>query len=332
VRVDARWQRVGGASWGAIALAALAWSCGGSDPNGLLEPPVDGGQEATAPLSDATTGGVDSTLGSQPDATLAEAGDAGSTGDDAASDASSDDASGDGAWDTGATDAADGAAEDSGYDASADDAGGDGSAADAGTDASPAVCGVPDDCVVRIPIPTTTSTGTGGGFPITVTICPSGASTSTSPPQCYLDTDIGHASWTFSGSSASGTLPARLQDLPITVTVLGASQTVYAGMGAGACGDGGIPDVSFAGVPVQLLLARADGGALADAGGSVLRCDPLDVTDAGAAIPQSDIVICGCSGVFASLCASGWTYVQSAADNALAQVVTNAIDGRACLK
>jgi hypothetical protein len=91
---------------------------------------------------------------------------------------------------------------------------------------------------------------------VNITICPNGPNASANPPSCVADINIGGAILTLdaitpSSIKISGTIPIKLQDLPVS-TSLG---SLDIGIGTGDCsGPGGLPNVDYAAIPVDIEL------------------------------------------------------------------------------
>jgi hypothetical protein len=111
--------------------------------------------------------------------------------------------------------------------------------------------------VINFDVPTSMQSITELGFiTINLTICPNGPSSTTNPPSCIADINIGGAMLTLdaitpSSIKISGTIPIKLQDLPIT-TSLG---SLDIGVGTGDCsGPGGLPNMDYIAIPVDIEL------------------------------------------------------------------------------
>ncbi len=92
-------------------------------------------------------------------------------------------------------------------------------------------------------------------LPYTVQVCPGGADAAASPPTCLLDVQIPAGSLhldavTPGALTLSGTVPVRLQDLPIDATLIGA---LSLGFGQGTC-NGAVPAFDYASFPVSVTL------------------------------------------------------------------------------
>lgn len=118
------------------------------------------------------------------------------------------------------------------------------------------VCNVPGNCVHTLTIAETSGTSSG----VTYTICPGGPNLNVSPPTCVLEIDLGNAALALMATpdpqqvSMSGTLPIRLQDLPMTFKINGVPGSYSAHLvldGNGACP--GLPQ-TFASLGVQATL------------------------------------------------------------------------------
>ncbi len=196
-----------------------------------------------------------------------------------------------------------------------------------GSDAALA-CGVPGACVLQVPIETLQSTGNG----LTVIACPGGPSDDASTPQCLLEIDLGNAALTFGGSTVTGTVPMRVQDLPWQVSFAGSQFTVQTALGdanGNGCNGSEPPPVAFGPMSVQLTLAEGDAGSTPTS--PVLGCDPVSVTNSSVSVTSGEVTACGCplEGAFCQNVALALSNYISAM---LAHVLAASVDHRSCLQ
>ena len=157
--------------------------------------------------------------------------------------------------------------------------------------------------VLNFPVPSSTSAPSGSCFPYNfgANICPAPHPVAGAmPPQCEAEIKLSGAKLTLDAVTPhsvkiSGTIPVRLQDLPLHVDVkllcIPASGDPDVGIGVGGC-NGNLPNVDYADIPVDIELpliaelaefAPRDGYMKVDAQNAI-----VNVT-----IDQSVVQICG---------------------------------------
>jgi hypothetical protein len=177
--------------------------------------------------------------------------------------------------------------------------------------------------VATVPLPTTTGTQQGVNY----TACPAGPNPGATPPQCIIEVDLGHASLTLTGSTTimvTGTIPVRLEDLPITASAFGQTLSGFATLDNGAV----CPPTteSFVALPVQATLTWTGTGA------PTVGCSALSVTSLN--VDQTAVTnatgICG--GIPAAFVATAQSVVGQALEPILAAAIKQEIQAQACLR
>jgi hypothetical protein len=176
---------------------------------------------------------------------------------------------------------------------------------------------------------TTTST-------LNATICTTGPNETSNPQLCTADIDLGNATFhvdavTPDAVTVSGTLPVKVEDLPVSATE-GITLTVYVGVGSnGSCSDSGTPSVDYqpfpftvtipliadtiaprvgytkvdaANVAVDVTMDESDVQICADCSFLSVICDPIldGVKDLAFSTLQSDVQSALQSAVVSELC------------------------------
>jgi hypothetical protein len=162
----------------------------------------------------------------------------------------------------------------------------------------------------------------GGAYPLTYTFCPGGPDLAASPPRCALEIDGASGTYAWSSlpdgtATASGQIPVRVANLPVSYEVLGVrSSATFTVTGNGACP----PDAqTFVVVPVELALdldAAPEGGVLV-----------TSVTVSTA--PVQDAVV-ACGGVEASLVPFVVDFAAAQASAQLAGLVAHEAEAQLC--
>jgi MYXO-CTERM domain-containing protein len=89
----------------------------------------------------------------------------------------------------------------------------------------------------------------------TLRVCPQGPDKNANPPRCVADINIGNANLKIDAITPSsvrihGTIPVRVQNLPLNVPILG---DVNVGLGSGTCA-GGTPNFDYQDIPLEVIL------------------------------------------------------------------------------
>jgi hypothetical protein len=205
---------------------------------------------------------------------------------------------------------------------------------DAGLDAgNPGpTCLLPGACVFSFDVGPTSGTEsieTGEAY----TFCPHGPDSTTTPPQCIAEVDLGGAVLSVSSDdggsvwNVAGTVPVRLADFPFEVATskgatVGTDVTVDLG---GACP--GTPE-SFVAIPVQATVTSTSTGS----GPLVVGCSPVTVTQL--VVAESDVanVTAICGPVPSSLASLTQRTAAAAITPLVQKAVASAIAGQACLR
>jgi hypothetical protein len=107
--------------------------------------------------------------------------------------------------------------------------------------------------VIEFPIPTSHSSQNFTIFSVDLDICPQGPDANSTPKKCIAEIDVGHAKLHLDsvtqfvnggttikepGILVSGTIPVRVQDLPVHIKVIGINLNPEIGVGTGDCSSG----------------------------------------------------------------------------------------------
>lgn len=199
--------------------------------------------------------------------------------------------------------------------------------------------------VLHFNIPSSTSTQTFLGiFSITVKICPNGPNPNATPPECIADIDLANAklhldsaTYVAAGNKPalriSGTIPLRVQNLPLNITTLG-----DAGVGVGQAGNpacnGGTPNFDYFQFPIEILLplisetiSPRDGFMKIDTKNAVIN----------PTIDKNNIALCkNCGGIFTQFCNAFLGWVKDLVFNSLISPLTGqiktALEDQLCTK
>jgi MYXO-CTERM domain-containing protein len=131
-----------------------------------------------------------------------------------------------------------------------------------GTVAAKLVGGGMSNGYLSFDVPKSTSQTSLGPFNFTIDICPAGPNPNANPPTCKVEVMLGNAKLRLDAASyasaggkpavrISGTIPLRVKDLPIDVTILGAAKI---GVGAGQCDGQGFPQYDYFDFPIEVVL------------------------------------------------------------------------------
>src|SRR5262249_54636648 len=107
--------------------------------------------------------------------------------------------------------------------------------------------------VITFDIPKTDQTTSIIGIDTTIHICPNGPNERANPPECTVEINIAKMKLhidaiTPHSVKITGTVPVRLQKLPVDIGILG-----VVGLGAGGC-NGGAPKFDYKDIPVDVEL------------------------------------------------------------------------------
>jgi MYXO-CTERM domain-containing protein len=174
--------------------------------------------------------------------------------------------------------------------------------------------------VVDFDIPSSTSMQTFVFVPVTIKICPNGPNPKSMPPQCIANIEIGMAKLhvdaiTKDSIKISGTIPVRLQDLPVNVSLLGDMEV---GVGNGQCNNG-VPQFDYKDFPVDVelplvaeTLAPRTGYTKVDTKNAVINVN----------ITSNDVAICKPCGLLQAVCDGIFGFIKGVAFNSLIGGVT----------
>ncbi len=179
--------------------------------------------------------------------------------------------------------------------------------------------------VISFNVPTSQSTQKFGGiFTITIDICPNGPQPNNNPKECIAEINLANAKLhldaanysTVNGEPAlriSGTIPLRVQDLPINMTTLGAFG-IGVGQGGNPVCQGGVPNgpnglgFDYFDFPLEVLLplinetiAPRDGYTKIDVKNAVIN----------PTIDKNNIALCkNCGGIFNGFCTAIFSWIK----------------------
>lgn len=105
------------------------------------------------------------------------------------------------------------------------------------------------------------------GVNVHVHVCPGGPNPNANPPTCGAEIQLGNAKLHIDAANYAtagglpavrieGTIPIRVRDLPVDVSVLG---NVNIGVGEGSC-NGGTPNADFWALPIEIILPLVNEG------------------------------------------------------------------------
>ncbi|CAN5781079.1 hypothetical protein BH09MYX1_BH09MYX1_19200 [soil metagenome] len=151
-----------------------------------------------------------------------------------------------------------------------------------------------------------TVAGTFLGIDVHVHVCPGGPDPHAKPPTCRAEIQLGNAKLhvdaanyaTAGGLPAiriAGTIPIRVKDLPITVSLL---NSVEIGVGEGGC-NGGTPNVDYWPLPIEIILPLVNENISPRDGYTKIDVDNAVIKPA---IDNSKIQFCKDCGFFTAVC------------------------------
>lgn len=203
--------------------------------------------------------------------------------------------------------------------------------------------------IISFNVPSSTTTQKFGPFNITIKLCPGGANANVNPKECVAEVNLAGAKLhldaanysTVNGEPAlriSGTLPLRVQDLPVNLTALGDF-----GIGIGQAGNpkcqGGVPNgpnglgFDYFDFPIEVLLplisetiAPRDGYTKIDVKNAVINPQ----------INKNNIALCKDCGVFNVVCDTLTDFIKNLVFNQLVaplkSQIKNLLESQLCTK
>ncbi len=182
------------------------------------------------------------------------------------------------------------------------------------------------------------SSGSASGF--SYTLCPNGPNPMATPlEQCTVDVEVGMAKFNIDAVSmdtntagensivVTGTLPVRLQELPVSVAGL----TINVGLGTGSC-NGSDPGVSYTPIPVDVEIPLIAGTMEPRNGYTTIDVKNMKVT---LGLVSSDLSLCGC-GALSVICDPIVAALQgtlfTSLSGSLTSQITNVLNGQLCTK
>ncbi len=144
------------------------------------------------------------------------------------------------------------------------------------------------------------------GVDVHVHVCPGGPNPNANPPTCRAEIQLGNAKLhvdaanyaTAGGLPAvriEGTIPIRVRDLPVDVSVLG---NVNIGVGEGSC-NGGTPNADFWALPIEVILPLVSENVSPRDGYTKIDVDNAVIKPA---IDNNKIQFCKSCGFFTPVC------------------------------
>ncbi|MFO0678391.1 MAG: hypothetical protein U0169_17775 [Polyangiaceae bacterium] len=180
-------------------------------------------------------------------------------------------------------------------------------------------------------------TSTSFGITFTINICPNGPNRTSTPPQCLAQIAVGNAHLHMDGVTPrsvriSGTVPVRLQDLPVNVSVVG---DIRVGAGTGSC-NAGTPVYDYKDVPVDVVVPVVTEGTSPRDGYTKLDVKNATIT---LGLVSDDVGVCKDCGSFPfaqSVCDGVLGFIKNQVFSTLVDGVTNqiksALESQLCTK
>jgi MYXO-CTERM domain-containing protein len=174
--------------------------------------------------------------------------------------------------------------------------------------------------VVTFEIPKSKTTQSFIGINVDITICRNGPNANNNPPECIAEINIKGMKLhmdaiTPHSLKITGTVPVRLQDLPMNASVIGDFEV---GLGSGGC-NGGTPKFDYKDFPVQIEIpliketrAPREGYTKIDGDNAVINVG----------IGKGDVSICKDCGIISGVCDAVLNFVKDQAFNSLIGGIT----------
>ena len=144
------------------------------------------------------------------------------------------------------------------------------------------------------------------GVSVHLHVCPGGPDPNANPPTCKAEVQLGNAKLRLDAANyasangepairISGTIPLRLKDLPVNVSVLG---DLEIGVGAGSC-NGGTPNMDYFDFPIEVILPL-----IAETTAPRTGYTKIDVANAvvNPTITNNNVQFCKDCGFFSPVC------------------------------
>ncbi len=178
--------------------------------------------------------------------------------------------------------------------------------------------------IITFEIPKREQTKTILLFDYQIHICPNGPNHGIDPPECVVEINFEGMKLQLDAVTPhaiqiSGTIAARLRDLPVSADVLG---DLDVGLGSGSCGNNGLPNFDYKDIPIHVALpmikdtvAPHEGYTKVDANNAV-----VEVT-----LDRNDVALCKDCGIGSGVCTDILAVIGDQAFDSLASGISDTL-------